>query len=94
MTRLEIAILTAVAVTALAASLYGIRRGRVLRDLQWRLGLSWTCHVCGRMRPDKRISVHSFQIRDAPPGFVRNVRYCNDRPECLAGAEAWGKTQK
>lgn len=49
--------------------------------------LTWTCHVCGAKRPDPRISVLS------KPGvlagrfpYMENVRYCNDRPACRAGA--------
>ena len=50
----------------------------------------WTCHVCGAERPDALISVHKTD-RSAdfglPPGtWIENVRYCNDRPECVAGA--------
>jgi hypothetical protein len=49
--------------------------------------LTWTCHVCGRKRPDARISVLS------KPGllagrfpYTENVRYCNDDPSCREGA--------
>jgi len=47
--------------------------------------VSWTCHVCGDERPDGRISVHTKPL----PGIehaTQNIRYCNDRPECVAGA--------
>jgi len=47
------------------------------------LGETWTCHVCGRERPDSRISVASGMIQMAGGVMMqRNVRYCNDRPEC------------
>lgn len=46
---------------------------------------TWTCHICGDERPDVRISVYSFPI-DGLPNATRNVRYCNDRPECFRGA--------
>lgn len=49
--------------------------------------LEWTCMVCGDLRPDARISVHSGQ-RDFGHGVVAqvNVRYCNDKQECRDGA--------
>lgn len=49
--------------------------------------LTWTCHICGDERPDARISV--FKKPSVLPGgatMTQNVRYCNDRPDCLAGA--------
>jgi len=50
--------------------------------------LTWTCHVCHEERPDAAISVLSKPIEVAP-GVVatQNVRYCNDRPSCIAGAD-------
>jgi hypothetical protein len=52
------------------------------------IGETWTCHVCKEERPDAAISVLS------KPGllagrfpFTENVRYCNDRPACIAGAK-------
>jgi predicted subunit of tRNA(5-methylaminomethyl-2-thiouridylate) methyltransferase len=51
------------------------------------IDLTWTCHVCGRERPDDKISVLSVSHMHARGFEVRhNVRYCNDRPECAAGA--------
>lgn len=49
--------------------------------------LTWTCHVCGKERPDERISVYSRQ-KTLPGGVVmtENVRYCNDSPDCEAKA--------
>lgn len=49
--------------------------------------LTWTCHVCGEERPDNKISVHK-RIHKYPNGVTMgvNTRYCNDRPECEAGA--------
>jgi hypothetical protein len=50
--------------------------------------LTWTCHVCGEERPDARISVFTTDVSalfGLPAGTVKeNVRYCNDRPECVA----------
>lgn len=52
----------------------------------------WRCMVCGDMRPDARISVahHDDEIPRTghyPPIPVgTNVRYCNDRPACVARA--------
>lgn len=50
-------------------------------------GLTWSCHVCGTVRPDDRIDVH--QRRHMWPGGVivtENIRYCNDKRECRIGA--------
>lgn len=48
---------------------------------------SWTCHICGDTRPDDKISVRQH-ITNADGGFTvtQNVRYCNDRPDCIAGS--------
>lgn len=50
--------------------------------------LTWTCHVCRDERPDRFISVLSTK-RTMPSGveLTENVRYCNDRPACVEGAE-------
>lgn len=50
--------------------------------------MTWTCHVCKEERPDDKISVYS---KDIPlfKGRVQarqNVRYCNDRKQCIDGA--------
>lgn len=55
------------------------------------LKLSWTCHVCGRERPDALISVWSEggELLSKETWTVTwhvNVRYCNDRSSCLEGA--------
>jgi hypothetical protein len=57
-------------------------------------GDTWTCHVCGRERPDELINVRSFDI-GMPGGstVTVNVRYCTDTPDgevptsCYEGAE-------
>lgn len=50
--------------------------------------LTWTCHVCQEERPDEFISVFKTH-RTLPSGFQvqQNVRYCNDRSTCAAGAQ-------
>ncbi len=50
------------------------------------IGLTWRCHVCGDTRPDDRISVYSRTVRLGTVEMKENVRYCNDRPACVAGA--------
>ncbi len=55
----------------------------------------WTCHVCGEDRPDAKISVFSKDISGdfevpLPPGTMKqNVRYCNDKKECIEGAKTY-----
>lgn len=50
--------------------------------------ITWTCHICGRERPDDRISVYKTDVgvkRGLPPGIMTmNVRYCNDDEDCIA----------
>lgn len=46
--------------------------------------LTWTCHVCGERRPDKQISVF---VRRHDEFMQENIRYCNDREKCRAGAK-------
>ena len=43
----------------------------------------WTCHVCGKKRPDDKISVY-IRHRTLPNGVEidENIRYCNDKPAC------------
>lgn len=48
--------------------------------------LTWTCHVCGRERPDERISVWTTEKLIGNVPIKQNVRYCNDSPACLEGA--------
>ena len=49
--------------------------------------LVWTCHVCGKERPDDKISVHSHTVIKNDIPITENIRYCNDNPECVKGAE-------
>jgi hypothetical protein len=50
---------------------------------------TWTCHVCGEERPDDAISVHKHLRTVGKINFTENVRYCNDRPECVEGAKTF-----
>jgi hypothetical protein len=49
--------------------------------------LTWTCHICGKVRPDARISVYSSPKYIGAVEMIQNVRYCNDNPECVEGAK-------
>ena len=51
--------------------------------------IEWTCHVCGDLRPDDKISVYSTEKPFGTTGVMmkQNVRYCNDRPSCIEGAK-------
>jgi hypothetical protein len=48
---------------------------------------TWQCHICKEERPDAKISVHKNEFT-TPTGvkWGENVRYCNDRPNCVAEA--------
>lgn len=52
---------------------------------------TWTCHICGKERPDNKISVFTRDISAKskfPSGTIKqNVRYCNDNPECEESAK-------
>lgn len=47
------------------------------------MSITWACMVCGKTRPDDKISVAS-QEHVLPGGAVlkKNVRYCNDDADC------------
>lgn len=50
--------------------------------------LTWTCHICGMERPDEKISVLSKPIIiNGQVSGQQNIRYCNDRTECIEGAK-------
>jgi hypothetical protein len=49
--------------------------------------VEWTCHVCGELRPDDKISVHSRKVTWGEVPITENVRYCNDKTECIEGAK-------
>lgn len=48
--------------------------------------MTWKCHICGDERPDSRISVRSKPVPGAGVEMSQNVRYCNDRPDCVDGS--------
>lgn len=53
--------------------------------------LTWSCHVCGRTRPDERIHVFTRDVEapGLPAGTFRvNVRFCADQLECRHEAPA------
>lgn len=49
--------------------------------------LTWRCHICDEHRTDKYISVMKMDVSDlfdSESGtIVRNIRYCDDKPECF-----------
>lgn len=57
---------------------------------EYTMGIQWACHVCGRVRDDRYISVYTTDRSKEyglPSGTMsHNVRYCNDNKECIAGA--------
>ena len=63
-------------------------------DFTYEVLPTWSCHVCKKVRPDPRISVHS---RDITKHFgegtldagtvMENVRYCNDDEKCTEQAK-------
>lgn len=48
--------------------------------------LTWTCHACGEVRPDRAISVHKVDISEGyklpARSMTMNFLYCNDRSAC------------
>ncbi len=51
--------------------------------------LEWTCHVCGKLRPDDKISVYSRVSTRFGVELTENVRYCNDNPDCVEKAKTF-----
>ena len=70
-----------------------VRRLKACGDLQdWarpegRLMLTWTCHICKKVRPDLSISVLTKPLKIGSVVAQQNIRYCNDDPECYRGAQ-------
>jgi len=50
------------------------------------INIVWTCHICGKTRPDAFISVHTNDLSsksNLPKGTIKeNIRYCNDNEDC------------
>ena len=55
--------------------------------------LTWKCHICGDTRPDDKISVCTTDTSkkyNLPEGTMQqNVRYCNDRQDCIDKAKTY-----
>ena len=49
------------------------------------MNLTWNCQICGKERPDEKISVLTYPMKDLPSAEV-NIKYCNDNPKCWEGA--------
>lgn len=53
--------------------------------------ITWTCHICSDERPDEKISVYPkpvllpVSLGEAAP-VTQNIRYCNDRADCINAA--------
>ncbi len=56
----------------------------------YKINLTWACSICGDERPDECISVKIFDISHSLGvkfgTATQNVKYCNDRKKCEAGA--------
>ena len=48
--------------------------------------LTWRCEICKEERPDNRINVMSYFLKSLG-GATRNLKYCNDKEECLKEAK-------
>jgi PHP family Zn ribbon phosphoesterase len=52
--------------------------------------LTWKCHICGDERMDAQISVRTNESENVSGVPVKqNVRYCNDRPECIEASKTF-----
>jgi hypothetical protein len=56
--------------------------------------LTWTCHICGKERPDDKISVHSEIDMGSGITMTQNVRYCNDNEDCINKAKTFSHFEK
>jgi len=70
-----------------------ILQRQIFADLKDANKITWTCHVCGKERPDARISVFKRDISQSlglPTGIAfENVRYCNDSDSCFQKAQTY-----
>lgn len=48
--------------------------------------LTWTCHICGKERPDNKISVLSKVVKKNGIQYIENIRFCADKAQCKIGA--------
>lgn len=59
---------------------------------------TWRCHICGDERPDACISVNTRDMSadyNLPAGTMKqNVRYCNDKKECIEKAKTFSFRKK
>lgn len=51
----------------------------------------WSCHFCGRWRPDEMISTTSADVDYGLFAVHHSRRYCNDKEECRDAAIAWAE---
>lgn len=56
--------------------------------------MTWTCHVCKDNRPDRFISVFKRELVRNEVPLTENIRHCNDRPACIAGATTYSHFDK
>lgn len=66
----------------------------VERKIDGSLALTWACHICGKERPDEKISVHTTRVNDEGTIIEQNVRYCNDNQECIEKAKSFSFFEK
>lgn len=57
-------------------------------------GLTWTCHVCGKVRPDDAIGVVSRQAAMGVVEVKHSLRYCSDDGLCKNAADEWAETSE
>lgn len=50
---------------------------------------TWICHICKEERVDDKISVLKKPLAIGAIVTQQNIRYCNDRPQCLEGAKGF-----
>ncbi len=50
--------------------------------------ITWTCHICKKERPDRKISVRTTPlIINGQVMGKQNVRHCNDDIDCIKKAK-------
>lgn len=56
---------------------------------------TWNCGICMKERPDRFIGVVTYPLDIAGfPKAERNLKFCNDNPECHRQAILKSKTRK